>query len=237
MNTKHDHNPKLIYRVNEVLVLQTRSLPPRTFVVASGEAGTNATSARLVPSSRIGTPETLALDFEADDGAITVLTPVSAVREIELNGGKSHVTVHARINGITEDLPHGGKAVSAPTPKTITFTIDASGNMTPAAEQSASVGDTVKCQNASGVTTWTHVRVYKGTGASRARSTDLHGTNDHFSVGTTGIPINALANGKGRYELVAATSAGLHAGHAHDPVSGNDGKINVGGGGAGGEDE
>ncbi len=110
MSKKSEHDPKLIHAVKEVLVLQTKSIPPRTFVIAAGENRTGLTNPRLVPSERASIPEVLDLDFQVDHGAIEVITGASAVLEIELNGGKNEVTVHAATNSITQAATPGGKA-------------------------------------------------------------------------------------------------------------------------------
>jgi hypothetical protein len=105
MSKKHDHNPHLIHDVTEVLVVQSKTLPPRTFVIATGENRTHATNPRLRRSAEPHAPELLLLDFEVDHGAATVLTGAQVVLEIELNGGQREVMVQARANSITVGLP------------------------------------------------------------------------------------------------------------------------------------
>lgn len=110
MSKQNDHNPKMILNVQDVEVAQTKSIPPRTFVIASGEARTNATSSRLMRSSLPSIPEMLQLDFEADDGPLQVITKVTAVYEIEGPHAFHQVTVHAATNSISRDVPAGGNA-------------------------------------------------------------------------------------------------------------------------------
>lgn len=108
MSKKNDHNPKLILNVNAVEVAQTRSIPPRTFVIASGEARTHAASPRLVRCPLPSIPETLQLDLEADDGPLQVITKVTAVYEIEGPHAFRQVTVHAATSSISRPVPPGG---------------------------------------------------------------------------------------------------------------------------------
>ena len=110
MTNQNDHNPKLIFNVKDVEVAQTRSIPPRTFVIASGEARTNATSPRLVRCAQPSIPGMLQLDFEADDGPLQVITKVTAVYEIKEPHAFHQVTVHAATNSISREIPPGGKA-------------------------------------------------------------------------------------------------------------------------------
>lgn len=113
MNKKNDHNPKLIFTVKDVTVTQTKSIPPRTLVTASGEAGTNATNPRLVRCALVSIPETLQLDLEADDGLLQVITPVTATFEIEGPHGYNEVTVHAATNSITREVPSDHPMINA----------------------------------------------------------------------------------------------------------------------------
>jgi hypothetical protein len=115
MNKKNDHTPKLILNVNEVLIARTMSDPPRTFVIASGEARTNATSPRLVRCEQPSIPETLGLDFEADDGHSHVITPVTAMFELKGTHGHNAVTVHAASNSITQEVPSNPSTIDAST--------------------------------------------------------------------------------------------------------------------------
>ncbi|TMQ07652.1 MAG: hypothetical protein E6J90_42715 [Deltaproteobacteria bacterium] len=110
MSKKNDHNPKLILNVTDVEVAQTRSIPPRSFVIASGEARTNATSPRLVRCALPSIPETLQLDLEADDGPLPVITKVTAAYEIEGPHAFRQVTVHAETNSMSREVPPGEKA-------------------------------------------------------------------------------------------------------------------------------
>jgi len=105
MSKKSERNPNLIHTVTEVLVVQTKSLPPRTFVIAAGENRTGARNPRLVSCEGVGVPETLYLDFEVDHGMTTEVVNLTAALEIELNGGKNQVTVHAKENSISQELP------------------------------------------------------------------------------------------------------------------------------------
>lgn len=110
MSKQNDHNPKLILNVKDVEVAQTKSIPPRTFVIASGEARTNATGCRLMRCALPSIPETLQLDFEADDGPLPVITKVTAVYEIEGPHAFHQVTVHAATNSISRPVPPSGDA-------------------------------------------------------------------------------------------------------------------------------
>jgi hypothetical protein len=105
MSKKHDHNPHLIHDVTEVLVVQSKTLPPRTFVIATGENRSHAANPRLRRSAEPHVPELLLLDFEVDHGAAAVLTGAQVVLEIEPNGGQREVMVQAKTNSITVGLP------------------------------------------------------------------------------------------------------------------------------------
>ena len=96
--------------MKDVVIAQTRGAPPRSFVVASGEARTAASTARLVPCALPSAPELLQLDFEAGADRLQAVAKVTAVYELDGDDAFHQVTVHAETSSITRAIRPGGDA-------------------------------------------------------------------------------------------------------------------------------
>jgi hypothetical protein len=220
MSKKNEHNPKLIFAVKDVRVEGHK-------VFAFGEAGTNATSPRLVRSVLRPDPETLLLDFEADDGLLQVITPVEATFEIEHPERFTRVTVHARSGSITRELTHGGeKADEAHHDFTLTGTAFSPPDIPETGKRPPKRGDTFMV---SGPATTIYVFTVKaGTIRDRGELTQglLESEESSFSTGVLQT-IHPWTRGK---FVLSTSSTPESSGGPHAP---GDGTIDVGGGDGG----